>query len=466
LNPADAMLVGTSLLFAAQAAYSTSLMLYAWEDREKHTRNAVPETYEEPSLSFTVLLPARHEEEVIQDTIQRVVDLHYPRELVQVLVVIEAGDTGTIAKVNEKLAFLRALDINHVRLITFDDPPINKPHGLNVGLAHATGDVVTIFDAEDEPHPDILQVVNTVMLRETAPVVQCGVQLMNYDDHWFSALNVLEYFFWFKSRMHYHASVGMVPLGGNTVFVTREKLEQINGWDQYCLTEDADLGIRLSSLGTPVRVLYSDEFVTKEETPPSVSQFIKQRTRWNQGFLQVLGKGEWRKLPRFSQRMLALYTLSSPIIQAFMCLYIPVSFWAMLFVKMPAAAALFTTLPLYMLVVQLAINLVGMYEFAEAHRLKASPLLAVRLTIAYFPYQALLSWGALRAFWRQIRGKRNWEKTKHVGAHRHKAVEPEPAPPVTLPVPVTPIPVIKPLPAPALVIHEFKMISDEETIAS
>ena len=65
--------------------------------------------------------------------------------------------------------------------------------------------MVTIFDAEDEPHPDIFNVVNTVMLREEAQVVQCGVQLMNYADRWFSALNVLEYFFWFKSRMHYHA---------------------------------------------------------------------------------------------------------------------------------------------------------------------------------------------------------------------------------------------------------------------
>ena len=134
------------------------------------------------------------------------VDLNYPRELVQILVVIEAGDNGTIAEVQAKLAELRAQGIEHVRLITFDDPPINKPHGLNVGLQQATGDVVTIFDAEDEPHADILQVVNTVMLREDAEVIQCGVQLMNYADRWFSALNVLEYLFWFKSRMHYHAS--------------------------------------------------------------------------------------------------------------------------------------------------------------------------------------------------------------------------------------------------------------------
>ena len=37
---------------------------------------------------------------------------------------------------------------------------------LNVALREPHGDVVTIFDAEDEPHPDIFNVVNTVMLRE------------------------------------------------------------------------------------------------------------------------------------------------------------------------------------------------------------------------------------------------------------------------------------------------------------
>jgi len=47
----------------------------------------------------------------------------------------------------------------------------------------------------------------------------------------------------------------MVPLGGNTVFLRRDLLEQIGGWDQDCLTEDADVGIRLSTTGVPIRVL-------------------------------------------------------------------------------------------------------------------------------------------------------------------------------------------------------------------
>ena len=50
------------------------------------------------------------------------------------------------------------------------------------------------------------------MLDEGVEVVQCGVQLMNYESNWYSMLNVLEYFFWFKSRLHYHARLGMFPL--------------------------------------------------------------------------------------------------------------------------------------------------------------------------------------------------------------------------------------------------------------
>jgi hypothetical protein len=46
------------------------------------------------------------------------------------------------------------------------------------------------------------------MVDEGVKVVQAGVQLMNYTSRWYSTLNVLEYFFWFKSRLHYHAKYG------------------------------------------------------------------------------------------------------------------------------------------------------------------------------------------------------------------------------------------------------------------
>src|SRR5207244_6933712 len=122
-----------------------------------------------------------------------------------------------------------------------------------------------IFDAEDEPHPDILNIINTSMLNEDIDAVQSGVQLMNHNTKWFCFLNVLEYFFWFKSSMHFFARIGMTPPGGNTVFVRRELLEQLGGWDVNCLTEDAELCIRLCLAQACLRLFYDDEYVTREE---------------------------------------------------------------------------------------------------------------------------------------------------------------------------------------------------------
>jgi len=141
---------------------------------------------------------------------------------IQILVICSADDDGTIGKAEEKIAQLRGQGIHNVSMVVFHDGPVNKPHGLNAALQHADKDVVTIFDAEDDIHPEIFNVVNTVMQNERVKVVQGGVQLMNFDSNWYSALNVLEYFFWFKSWLHYHARRGATPLGGNTVFFARD----------------------------------------------------------------------------------------------------------------------------------------------------------------------------------------------------------------------------------------------------
>ena len=243
---------------------------------------------------------------------------------------------------------------------------------------------------------------------------------MNYDSNWYSTLNVLEYFFWFKSRLHYHARLGMIPLGGNTVFFAREVIEGLGGWDEHNLTEDADIGIRLSVAGERVRVVYDDRYVTKEETPPTIGHFIRQRTRWNQGFLQTLKKGEWLRLPHRSQKVLAFYTLAFPSAQALLALYVPISLWMMVAVKLPVAIAMLLIMPLYLFFAHYWISVLGLYEFAAAHHLKPSATTPVMMLLSYMPYQWVLGYAALRATLRELRGVRNWEKTQHVGAHRQR----------------------------------------------
>jgi cellulose synthase/poly-beta-1,6-N-acetylglucosamine synthase-like glycosyltransferase len=404
-----------TLLMTAQVIFNIRLRLFIWEKPEHAWLNRAPMDFRPAKLSFTILLPARHEEHVYQTTIQKVYELNYPKELRQIIAICREDDPGTIS---EARTAIDALGDPNVQLLIFNDKPINKPHGLNLGLKVAHGDIVTIFDAEDEPHPDILNIINTTILNDDVDVVQSGVQLMNHNTQWFCFLNVLEYFFWFKSSMHFFARVGMIPLGGNTVFARRSLLERLDGWDEDCLTEDADLGLRLSLIHARVRILYDDEYVTREETPSSIQQFIKQRTRWNQGFIQVLYKKEWLQLEKFSQRLLAFYVLVLPELQALFTILIPVSLVMFFLVKFPLWLAMFTFLPLYCFVLALFIDIVGLHEFVKAHKRKWRWHEAIITILAFFPYQAILSIAALRAVFRYIQGKTNWEKTVHIGQHR------------------------------------------------
>jgi cellulose synthase/poly-beta-1,6-N-acetylglucosamine synthase-like glycosyltransferase len=67
----------------------------------------------------------------------------------------------------------------------------------------------------------------------------------------------------------------------------RAVLDEIGGWDPFNVTEDADLGIRLSRLGWHTAVLDS---TTWEEAPRYAGQWIRQRTRWLKGWMQTLDK--------------------------------------------------------------------------------------------------------------------------------------------------------------------------------
>jgi cellulose synthase/poly-beta-1,6-N-acetylglucosamine synthase-like glycosyltransferase len=409
-----------SILLILQSTHTLYLMIYTWDQKEVNQKTQIPTRFLAPQKSFSVLLPARHEEEVIQTTIERVVRAHYPLSLLEVIVICSADDVGTIGQAQQKIAQLRNEGITNLKVAIFNDKPINKPHGLNVGLRASYHEIVTIFDAEDDIHPDIFNVVNTLMLEEQIPVIQCGVQLMNYQSNWYSTLNVLEYFFWFKSRLHYHARQQATPLGGNSVFFTRELLQQVGGWDEHNLTEDADIGIRISCLGVPMRVVYDDRYVTREETPPTLGHFIRQRTRWSQGFLQTLLKGDWKRLPTLMQRILVFYTLAFPMAQAMLGIYVPAALIMMLTIKTPTGVTIILDLPFYLLIAHFCLAVIGLYEFTTAHGLKPSWKTPFVMAATYLPYQWVLCYAALRATLRHLRGINNWEKTQHVGAHRQE----------------------------------------------
>jgi len=404
-----------ALVLFGQSMLSLNLMLYTWEHPERMYASRPPVSYLSARLSFTVLLPARHEEAVIYETIKRIWAANYPPHLLEIAVICHSDDEDTISEAQRTI---QDIGSSRIRVETFSDPPINKPHGLNVGFQRTSNQIVTIFDAEDDIDPNIFNMVNTVMLKEGVGIVQAGVQLMNFNDHWFGIHNCLEYFFWFKSRLHFHSKVGMIPLGGNTVFIRRDLIERIGGWNDRCLTEDAEIGLRLSLLGEPIRVVYDAQHVTREETPDSTGSFLRQRTRWHQGFLQILRKGTWWALPGLSQRFLAVYTFSYPIFQAVLTLLWPLTIIAILFLKELVSVAILSFLPLYSLLLQFLVTAVGAYMFTKEYGLKFSLPKLIGMAITFIPFQWLQGISAVRGVYRELRNQNNWEKTAHVGAHR------------------------------------------------
>ncbi|MGC0313799.1 cellulose synthase/poly-beta-1,6-N-acetylglucosamine synthase-like glycosyltransferase [Kitasatospora acidiphila] len=407
----SAVIVLCSLMLFAVAVFTLWWMLHAWRTPETLAATKFADPDGTGALSFSLLVPARHEQAVLERTVLRLLESTHPD--FEVIVIVGHDDPDT-AEVAHRLA---ALHPEQVFVVTDTHEKKNKPKALNSALPTCRGDVVGVFDAEDQVHPDLLSHVDHAFRDTAADVVQGGVQLINFHSSWYSLRNCLEYFFWFRSRLHLHAAKGFIPLGGNTVFVRTDRLRANDGWDQNCLAEDCDLGVRLSSQGAKVVVAYDSAMVTKEETPDSVVSLFKQRTRWNQGFLQVYRKRDWRSLPSLRQRMLARYTLATPFVQAFSGLLILVGVAVALFSSVPDLVALISFSPLIPMVAMFAFEAVGLHDFGKQYQLTIKPSHYVKLIIGGPFYQLILAGAAIRAVWRELRGRKDWELTRHVGAH-------------------------------------------------
>lgn len=443
----DAAIVVTSLLMLAVTATTLVFQLWKWW----YPENNDPSRYgdpDEPRMRGAVLVPMRNEEAVARTTLERLVRLDHPDYLV-VAIVDHVDDPRTTAIVEDVAA-------QHPgRIIVCEYPQDidvhNKPIALNaaVSLLRDLGqevDWVGIADAEDVFHPELLDLVDYRFRSTRSGIVQCGVQLMNFSADprrhavrpgrlgglrrwlyatgtgWWRVANVLEYFKWFQSRMKLQAQLGVMPLGGNTVFFRSEVLEKIGAgedqpWDERCLTEDCKIGISASVLGYPVDVVYQERLVTREETPPTLSGLVRQRVRWMQGFIQVYLSGDWRALPSRGQRLVACYVLGFQFFQAASFVMAPIALWLAITHKAPEAVALLATLPLGLSTVCVVLDVLMLRQFAQSFGEQARLRDFVGVVLGAYPYQIVLSIAAAWAVVRTLLGRGDWVKTDHVGAH-------------------------------------------------
>ncbi|HEY5980533.1 MAG TPA: glycosyltransferase [Microlunatus sp.] len=409
----NVLIVVVAVLLTAMAASTLRWMMHAWHRPEAYESIGADVTTPPPGtpLTFSLIVPCRDEPiTVMRETVRRL--LAQDRSGIQVVISVGDDDRETVAH-----AFLLAQEFTGVVVSVNRDAVKNKPRQLNTALRDCTGDVVGIMDAESLAAPGLIDRVDATFRRHDADIVQGAVHLVNLRSRWFSLRNCLEYRVWFRSRLHGHAGDGFLPLGGNTVFVRRVLLEEAGGWDGDCLAEDCEIGVRLSAQGRRTVCLYAPGLVTQEETPDSVRAFIKQRTRWSLGFMQVLRKGEWRQLPTRAERVRAVWLLAQQFSCAFAGLVLPLAVTGAVVSDSPVLVVLIAFLPLAPTILTIAFENLVLSEYGTDMGVPIGFRDHLWLVASTPAYQILLALAALRAIGKYTTGDFGWEKTAHIGAH-------------------------------------------------
>ncbi len=229
---------------------------------------------------YVVQVPLYREPHAIPHLLSALGKLDYPKDRLTIQLLIEDDDAETKAALTKHRI---APPFTVVRIpVSY---PRTKPKACNVGLAEAVGDYLVIYDAEDRPESNQLKKA-VVAFSKCAPSIACIQAKLNFYN---STRNLItrcftaEYAMWFDLCLPgLDALRAPIPLGGTSNHFRLDVLRRLKGWDEYNVTEDCDLGLRLFMGGWRTRIM---ESTTWEEACPRLPSWIRQRSRWVKGYV-------------------------------------------------------------------------------------------------------------------------------------------------------------------------------------
>ncbi|PCJ27598.1 MAG: glycosyl transferase [Rickettsiales bacterium] len=359
-----------------------------------------------PLPIYSVLIPLYKEDIKAKFILKSIELLDYPKDKLDVKLIIEADDILTIRA-------LAVLDIpSYVQLIKVPySLPRTKPKALNYAMGFARGEFVTIYDAEDRPDSD--QLLKALYAFETLTddyaCVQAKLNFYNAKENILTRFFSLEYRIWFEYFLKGLSFLNIpIPLGGTSNHFKIDKLKEVGYWDAYNVTEDADLGIRLYLRGYKVHIIDS---VTTEEAPVNIYDWIAQRSRWIKGYLQTICVFMKAKKDRkvFSlQDSLSVYVFVGLSTYSFLCL--PWLFTSLLLDVDPYIH--------YLLILNGVLSLSYLYATAflalmRERSNKAPSLLGAASLLLWPLYFILHTIASYRAIYEIVVSPFKWNKTPH-----------------------------------------------------
>ncbi len=367
--------------------------------------------------SYVILIPVYREGDILPHLVASLNQLDYPRDRLEIRLLIEEDD-------DETMDAARKLDLKPPFVI-FPIPvsqPRTKPKACNVGLRHCNADYLVIYDAEDRPDPDQLKKAVVAFAKTPINVACIQAKLNFYNSH----QNILtrcftaEYATWFDlclPGLDYLKAP--IPLGGTSNHFRVTVLKRLGGWDEFNVTEDCDLGLRLFYNGWRTRILNS---TTWEQACPDIRYWIRQRSRWVKGYVQTYlvhlrtpGK-LLHGLGVMNGMHFHLLIGGTPFCQ----LVNPVYWFLTLFWIVSQSSAFSAYFPGPVFVMAAICLFIGNFFFAYT-----SSIACVRRGLGdlakfgllmpfYWVLMSIAAWkGCLQLLW----NPHYWEKTKHFGVH-------------------------------------------------
>ncbi len=272
--------LGVIIFIMAEAhEWAESLWLRKWR-RPFPRRNARGD--ELPLVSIHV--PAYNEPpELLKETLDALAALDYPN--FEVLVIDNnTKDPAVWEPVEEYCATLGE------RFRFFHVAPLAgyKAGALNFALRHTDPDaaVVAVIDADYVVHPLWLWDLVPAFQDPEVAIVQAPQDYRDADQNAFKAMCMAEYRGFFLLGMVTRNERNAIIQHGTMTMIRRTTLVETDGWAEWCITEDAELGLRLFEAGH--KALYIPYTYGRGLMPDSFSDFKKQRYRWAYGAVRIL----------------------------------------------------------------------------------------------------------------------------------------------------------------------------------
>ncbi|SHO53447.1 Exo-beta-1,3-glucanase, GH17 family [Desulfopila aestuarii DSM 18488] len=163
-----------------------------------------------------------------------------------------------------------------------------KAGALNYALARTADEatVVAVIDSDYQVDPYWLRDLTPQFLKENVAIVQAPQDYRDDKENLFKAMCYAEYRAFFSIGMVVRNERNAIIQHGTMTMVRRSVLEEVGAWAEWCITEDAELGLRIFEQGC--EAYYTSKSYGKGLMPDNFVDFKKQRFRWAYGSVQIM----------------------------------------------------------------------------------------------------------------------------------------------------------------------------------